>query len=199
MKASLIIATAAALFGWIATGPRPALAIPSACDSVAGNLVTNCGFEAANFSGWTQTGITDVVNVTDAPVHSGVFAAALGAIGGLNFLSQTFATTSGTSYNISLWLASDGLTPNEFDAEWNGTQLFGQTDIDQFEYQELTLTATGTGGNDTLTISSRNDDGFLNLDDVCVSAGSCAAVPEPAGLVLLSGALIGLGVVRRRR
>jgi hypothetical protein len=37
-------------------GSAPAMAIPSQCDAIAGNLVTNRGFETGDFSGWTLTG-----------------------------------------------------------------------------------------------------------------------------------------------
>ena len=30
-----------------------AMATPSLCDSIAGNLVANCGFETGDFTGWT--------------------------------------------------------------------------------------------------------------------------------------------------
>ena len=50
-------------------GSGSAIAIPSICDSIAGNLVANCGFETGTFSSWTQSGNTDFTG-TNGNVHS---------------------------------------------------------------------------------------------------------------------------------
>ena len=106
--------------------------------------------------------------------NSGNNFAQLGAVGSLNLLYQDLNTTPSLNYTISLWVASDGATPNEFDVEWNGVSLFDQTNIPAMAYQDLTFNVVGTGL-DRLTISSRNDPAYLTLDDVSV----VAAVPEP--------------------
>ena len=44
------------LRGILFPGHQPGYGQQSICDGVPGNLVTNCGFETGNFSGWTQGG-----------------------------------------------------------------------------------------------------------------------------------------------
>jgi PEP-CTERM motif len=158
-------------------------------------------FETGNFAGWTLSGNTGFLSVqpsgTDGyPSHSGNFFAEAGAVGSLGLLSQTFADTVGAPYSVSLYFSSDGLTPNEFDVEWDGTTLFEKTNIaaTRPNYTQLSFTVTGTGA-DTLAISERNDPGFFAIDDVSVSR---AVVPEPATLTILGAALAALGLARRR-
>jgi len=102
-------------------------------------------------------------------------------------------TTPG-SYSISFWLSSDGGTPNEFDAEFNGVTLFDQTNIPASGYTQITLSGAASGSSTALTFSFRDDPGFLFLDDIVVTRA-----PEPASLALLAAALSGFGVVYRRR
>ena len=40
------------------------------CDLVADNLVTNCGFETGDFTGWTQSGNTGFTGVSSFSLHS---------------------------------------------------------------------------------------------------------------------------------
>ena len=40
-----------------------------ACQSVSGNLVTNCGFETGDFTGWTPGGNFEFSSVTNNPTY----------------------------------------------------------------------------------------------------------------------------------
>src|SRR5215831_7889435 len=62
--------------------------VPSACDAVAGNLVTNCGFETGDLTGWNISGFDTNHVATSGLSHTGAFAAALGSSHGLGCISQ---------------------------------------------------------------------------------------------------------------
>ena len=163
-----------------------------------GNLIVNGGFETGDFTGWTHSNqalVDSSGGFSGYAPHSGSFFAALGTVGSVGNLSQTFADTAGQTLQISLWLASNGTTPNEFDIEFNGVTLFDQINIPTQPYTNITETVLATGS-DTLTISERDDPDWLALDDVSVVP---VGVPEPASLAIFSTALVGLGLIRRRR
>jgi hypothetical protein len=154
------------LLSLLALGAQPAKA----------NLIVNGGFETGDFSGWTvsadSTGVGPAFYVF-VP-NSGTYFAFLGNIGGLGTLSQTVSDTAGQVYTLSMYLSSDGATPNEFKIQWNGTTLYDQTDLPNTSpsYNLLTFTVQGTG-TDTLTLSERDDPGYLALDDVSLNSSGC--------------------------
>jgi PEP-CTERM motif len=156
-------------------------------------IVTNGGFETGDFTGWTLSGNTDFVGVTTGIAHTGDYAAYFGSDGSLGFLSQNLATTAGTTYELNFFLASDGQTPSDFQVTFGGA-TFDQTDLPMFSYVSQSLTVTATGSSTLLQFGFRDDNGFLNLDDVSV-----IAVPEPGSLVLLClGASISLTFRNRK-
>jgi hypothetical protein len=169
------------------------------------DIVVNGGFETGDFTGWTVSGVDpfDVFVSTSMP-HSGLFAADLGSVGGIGFLSQTLPTTAGQTYALSYWLANDGFGPVEhFDARINGNVIPGSVldspGIDSgFPYRQFTFDFTATGPTTVLSFGERQDPAFLHLDDVSVNA--VVVVPEPATLGLLCIGLAGLaGCGWRRR
>ncbi|WP_308815754.1 PEPxxWA-CTERM sorting domain-containing protein [Sphingomonas sp. GV3] len=192
MKTLKRVLTAAALIG------GTALSMPAS----AANLVTNGSFETGDFTGYTANG--NFLSVQTNPFAGistpfGTHFAALGttpAAGGT--LSQTLTTIAGWTYTLSYYLASDGGTPNFFNASWNGNVISGsaQTNIARQGFTQYQFNVTGTGS-DVLTFAERNNPGFLGLDNISVTA----AVPEPAtwALMILGMGAVGFAMRRSRK
>jgi hypothetical protein len=169
--------------GWTAP-PNQVVSIKNAQTSTAtgtytflGNygLVINGGFETGKFSGWTFNGdprdnIVDDGVQTGIPPQSGQYEAALGQTGYLATLSQTLATTPGLSYSLSFWLNSpDGKTPNEFAVSWNGTTLLDDVYLPATGWTNMQFVVSASATSTVLQFSARDDNSYLELDDVTVS------------------------------
>ena len=180
-------------------GSGSAIAIPSICDGIAGNLVANCGFETGTFSSWTQSGNTDFTG-TNGNVHSGNFGAEFGPQLTLGFITQNLSTTVGGTYDLAFWLQNDSGTPvNHFEAAWNGVIIFALDDSPAFSYTLFTFPVTATSASTPLQFGFRHDPAFWDFDDVSVVAAAAAAVPGPSSLLLIGSGLAGFAIWWRRR
>src|SRR5271154_5839081 len=109
-----IFSVLALIFCGLWSAPRATAS--SVCDAISSNLVSNCGFEDGDFTGWTITGNTanpgdNYYGVDAFDANSGNFGAYMSQdfFNGTSpvDLSQTLATSPGGNYDITFWLEQD--------------------------------------------------------------------------------------------
>ncbi|MGD1084728.1 MAG: protease pro-enzyme activation domain-containing protein [Verrucomicrobiota bacterium] len=163
---------------------------------VSPQLVQNGGFETGNFTGWASSSkfnlvaspdSTGVFNYNPAPatvaayIYSGAYSALLGEPGSLAWLTQTVPTLPGQPYLISFWLSNPGLlssgyvTPNAFQVQWNGADLFNQTNLNVFAWTNMQFVVSATNTTTSLVFGAQNDNDYFGLDDVGIQA-----IPAPS-------------------
>jgi hypothetical protein len=217
MKKSAALA-ACALVSGMSFLPAVASASASICDSVVGNLIVNCGFEAGQTSStlggftnaaappdWTLNTAFDEYNgfnqVVTNPVNSGTYALKIGDDDDqvAPTISQTITDSKGKTYSGTFYLSYGGSGDGAafFDAEVNGTVAKSVTSLASFPFTKETFTFVGTGS-DTLTFTGNTNPNEWYLDDISVVA---AAVPEPAStwLMLFGAGAMGLAMLRRSK
>jgi hypothetical protein len=114
------------------------------------NLVTNGGFETGDFTGWTQGGNNTgaiFLTSTSSFVHSGTWAAFVGPVGSDGTLTQNIATTTGQTYEVSLWLRPDGVGPNDFGVSFGGITSLTLTNVPTGPYTRFTFDVVASSAN----------------------------------------------------
>jgi hypothetical protein len=207
---SALTCVAASLFLGIQQGRAAA----SICGSITANLVTNCGFETDDFTGWSLSGndvpgeLNNLYGVEGQdPIdlifpNSGSYQAYIADfVSNATTLSQTLTTVPGGEYTVSLYLAQDTAPDsggpgfsNEFDATLDGITLEDVTDVAAEGYTEYSDTVDVTDSSSALDITLGNDLGEFLLDDVSV-----VATPEPSAWTLSLGGVSLLGFAFRRK
>jgi VPDSG-CTERM motif len=171
--------------------------------SARADLITNGGFETGDFSGWTVSGTdNDVVgSVPFVSPHSGNYQALFG-INNNSITSQNVATTPGSSYVVSFWLAAKiySQAPGSFSLNWGGSTVFSHLfQSGLYGSTEYTFTVNALSPTTALQFQF-SDPQFTSdtfyLDDVSVNPVS---VPDGGSTVSLFGfALLGVAVLRRK-
>ena len=76
----------------------------------------NGGFEVSPLTQYynycNPSGASASGTISTSCIHSGSYSFYDGSVGFSDYLSQSFTTAIGATYNISFWLANQGGTPN---------------------------------------------------------------------------------------
>jgi hypothetical protein len=179
-----------------------AQAAPSYCETVAGNLIRNCGFETGDFTNWTAVPAASGSGFGVGPFsNTGNYSAFFGATGSQwDQIYQVFTTITGHTYVIDFAINNDGLTPNSAVAGWfDGTffnYLGGGADLPAYNWAQAEYFFTATTTSSGLVFLAYNTFGFVNIDDVVVRD---VDAPEPLTLSLVGAGIAGISAARRRR
>lgn len=207
---------AAALISSVAVSPALASTV---------NLITNGDFESGN-TGFGSSYSFNATNITAAqtytvttdphdqhgsatsyPDHTlgdgtGLMMAINGATSQQTFWAQTVAVTAGTVYDFSLWLSLwyAGAVSVRLEADDVAVGTFSAPDTKGTWEKKATTFSFATSGNVDLklvNLSTAFGGNDFAVDDISLTAAP--AVPLPAGLPLLGGALAAFAALRRRR
>jgi hypothetical protein len=178
--------------------------------AIAGpNLVTNGGFEDGD-AGWVIT--MGIGQYGSGLVHSGQFGAGTGCVGDRcvstagsgAYFGQTLATTAGSQYEMSFWIAETGGPNSQVSVFWNGEMVASALNPNNYSYQNGTgpvqFTVSGllaTSDSTWFEVHGRQDPAGIFFDDVSVTEVDTTNVPEPGTLAVLLTGLGLFGATRR--
>jgi len=178
------------------------------CETVSGNLVSNCGFESGDFGPWSTFDATDNIGVgTSSPTsvapNSGTFLAYFGQVDSTGGITQMIPTVAGQAYDISFYLQNDGPDNGEggpgatfFDISFDGGSLYSESQAPAYGFTQFTFTGiVASSDNTPISFTFQQAPAYYSLDDVVVTASA----PEPGSIGLIGVGLIGLSLILRRR
>ncbi len=176
----------------------------------ASNIVLNGDFDANSPPegtapvDWT---LTPAASGSDFFVGPGPTFGAFSAPNSANFgavgdfddeLSQVLATTPGVFYTLTYELAHDETdAENDFSVTWGGVTIPGSALLNSASFGYTLFSFSGleaTSSSTTLAFFGREVPAWYDLDNVSVSS-----IPEPASLLLLGSALLGLAGYAKAR
>ena len=187
------------------------------------NLITNSNFASGTAAGWASSGAVAVVSYASYGMPGASAGSNFGAaFGGGNaaatgVLSQTIATVAGVTYSLNFDYGAFGYNPSfvqslsvlAVDGVSLGAMMtqaittLSSTALLASLYSPYAYTFTAIGSSTVLSFSDTSlitniTDGFLTNVAVNAIAPPVTAVAVPGTLALLSLALVGLGLARRR-
>ena len=151
--------------------------------------------------------MVDDGSVSGITPHSGTYTADLGTSGSRGYLSQSLSTPAGQLYSLSIsfWVNNVYGDPNVLLVSWNGTNIFGQTNLvatGWINIQTNISFVSPSSGTSVLQFGFEDDYGVFALDDISIgtatnapsSAGGVACADSGAFLLDTTGILVGGGV-----
>jgi hypothetical protein len=160
--------------------------------ATGGNLVQNSGFETGSLSPWFQEGnASSGVDTNSEHAHSGTASAALWGVNGSADLAQNVAVTPNTNYTLSAWIDASGTSNGALGVKTTGGTVLASTPLTNTDPGPFTHQADfrfytvsfNSGNNTTLKLFAGyqgNGGGFINLDDVSLTASSSTNLVQNA-------------------
>ena len=172
------------------------------------NLVLNGNFGSGDFNDWAQVGpgpdgVTTGAVDAISPLSGYTYFAIFGATGSEGGIQTTVATTVGSSYVFSFWLANNyGSSANDT-ISWNGTTVLAQNNPGPFGWTQYSYDVTATSTSTLIDFGFEQDQSYFGLAGVDVEP-LVAPVPEPGtyfagALMLLPFGVSGLRMLRKNR
>jgi hypothetical protein len=169
--------------------------------ALAQNLIQNGNFATGDFTGWTVGGSYFSVQASSYGINPPSGDSYMAVADGNETLSQTFATTIGQNYALSLDNANSRGPNNQggvyFRGSINGTTLFTDTaDLSNTSWLTSTYNFTAASASTTmqLTLNFFNANGDGLFDDISVTP-----VPEPSTLAVYALGIFASFLMFRRK